>query len=66
MMEYEEDFSRLEKYVEMLLSNIDRIKKENIALQKSLQEQEDEPAQRGEGLSADVLRQLTPRTKHQP
>ncbi len=42
MMIQEEDFIRLEKNVEKLLSNIDRVQKENIALQESLRKKEEE------------------------
>ena len=42
MMIQEEDFIRLEKNVEKLLSNIDRVQKENIALQESLRRMEEE------------------------
>lgn len=41
-MIYEEDFFRLEKNVEKLLANIDRIQKENILLKENLQKKEDE------------------------
>ena len=41
-MIHEEDFIRLEKNVEKLLVNIDRIQREKVALQESLREKEEE------------------------
>lgn len=42
MMGYEEDFFRLEKNVEKLLTNIERVQRENAVLQESLQKKEEE------------------------